>query len=309
MHTVRPLNHINKPEHHTMRKTAISAAVCILLAGCQHSPVTINSPASKVVTRPMIQIIGHFPTEISHVTFDLANAGGIQTNREAYVIGPSGFDQKTFSFTNYSFQCYDVLMTKGRNVITVHITDLSGIKYTLKRTYILDYTHATNPPVLALIWPQNGLAVMGDNFTLQAKVNDETAKVRATIKDAAGHSNTRDALVERGGLVWVGDLPLSTGTNYLSVVATDAAGNTTSTNINVFKSKVVVTLVPLSGDQFNKPRVKVHGTVSDPTCHVQVNGVDAVVQANGIWSATNVPVSPTGTAVFNIQTFSDTDPK
>jgi hypothetical protein len=292
-----------------MRKAVISIAVCILLTGCQHSPITINSPALNVVTRPMIQIVGHFPTEISHVTFDLTNARGIQTNCAAYVIGPSGFDRKTLSFTNYSFQCYDVPMTKGCNVITVHVTDLSGVTYALKRTYILDYSHATNPPVLTLIWPQNGQAVAGDNFTLKAKVNDETASVRATIENDAGQSYPRDAIVERNGLVWVKNLPLSRGTNYLSVIATDAAGNSTSTNIDVFESKVVITLEPLPGDQLNKPRVKVHGTVSDPTCHVQVNGVDAVVQTNGIWFATNVPVSPTGTAEFNIQAFSNTDQK
>jgi hypothetical protein len=256
-----------------------------------------------VVVRPKIQIVGCFPTQIRKVAYDLVNATGMATNQEAYTTGVGGFDQKTFTFTNNFFQCYNVPMAKGRNIVTLHITDQAGRKYTLRKTYILDYSHATNPPVLTVYWPQNNTSIMGSEFTLHGKIDDVTTTIQAEIVNAKGLTQSRNSIVEQNGLVWVKDLPISESTNHLYVIATDAAGNTTCTNMNIIRSKVTVTMEPLAGDQLNKPRVNVHGTVTDPDVRVQVNGIDATVQTNGTCSADNVPVSPTGTAIFDVEIF------
>ena len=57
---------------------------------------------------------------------------------------------------------------------------------------------------------------------------------------------------------------------------------------------------PLEPSQLNRPLVSVHGTVSDATCGVEVNGITATVHTNGTWEAQGVPVSPTGTALFKV---------
>ena len=287
----------------TLLKIILPIVSCLLLAGCQHSPIIITNPTSKVVIRPKIQIVGCFPTQIRTVTYDLVNAQGKATNQVAYTAGVGGFDRKKFTFTNNFFQCYNVPMSKGRNVVTIHVTDEAGRKYILRKTYILDYSHATNPPVLTVYWPQNNTSIMGNKFTLHGKIDDVTTTVQAKIANAKGLTQSRDAIVEQNEQIWVKDLPISEGTNHLSVIATDAAGNITCTNINIIRSKVTVTMEPLAGNQLNKPRVNVHGTVTNPNVGVQVNGIDATVQTNGTWSADNVPVSPTGTAIFDVEVF------
>jgi len=86
----------------------------------------------------------------------------------------------------------------------------------------------------------------------------------------------------------------------VTVVATDAAGNSSTNRFNVGRYPVTVTMQPLENDQLNKPLVKVHGTISDASCGVTVNGVEATVHTNGTWEAQKVQVSPSGTALFNI---------
>ena len=74
--------------------------------------------------------------------------------------------------------------------------------------------------------------------------------------------------------------------------------------LTVVQSSVTVTLDSLSSDQWNKPSVNVTGTVSDPSCIVTVNGTNATVDEYGNWEADNVPVSATGTAVFDVEVYS-----
>jgi hypothetical protein len=89
----------------------------------------------------------------------------------------------------------------------------------------------------------------------------------------------------------------------VTLVATDAAGNSSTNRLNVSRSSVTVDMQPLEPAQLNKPFVNVHGTVSDATCGVKVNGVEATVHTNGTWEAQRVRVSPTGTAVFEMSVF------
>jgi hypothetical protein len=102
-------------------------------------------------------------------------------------------------------------------------------------------------------------------------------------------------------LVWAQNLPLAAGTNLLTLTATNAAGNSISTNLTLFQGQVLVTMDPMT--QFNQPSVAVTGTISDPTCSLTINGVSAAVDTNGYWSANNVPVSAYNTATFNLTVY------
>jgi hypothetical protein len=168
-------------------------------------------------------------------------------------------------------------------------------------SFTLDYSSAT-PPNLTIPWPPNGTPISGTNFTLQGQLDDDTATVTAQIIDTNGDTNTVPGIIERSGLVWVNNMPLAAGTNILIVTATNAAGLSMTTNVILTQSPVLVTMNPLN--QFNQADVNVTGTISDPTCTLTVNGVSASpLDTNGDWEAYNVPVSPTGTAVFNAQIF------
>jgi Glucodextranase, domain B len=295
--------------------------------------IVITSPATDVVSQPMIQIIGYYPRGIEKITFDITNSAGAnktQANgiQEGYVTGQffdkAKFDRMTqesfknrykpwqpsmrierpqSAFTTNFFQIYDVNLAPGKNRITIHVKDENGRQYSTKRFYTLDYASDKTPPVLTLIWPTNNTAVAGDNFTLNAQMDDYTATIKTAIKDARGRIYEGSAIVERSGLVWVKNLPLSPGLNTVTIIATDAAGNSSTNLLNVRRSSVSITMQPLEPDQLNKPLVDVHGTVSDATCKVKVNGIIATVHTNGSWEARDVPVSPTGTANFKISVY------
>jgi hypothetical protein len=56
--------------------------------------IVITSPATEVVSQPMIQVIGFFPTEIKTITYDIANATGTnksQTDRQFNAMVTSRF--------------------------------------------------------------------------------------------------------------------------------------------------------------------------------------------------------------------------
>jgi hypothetical protein len=264
--------------------------------------LVITNPTASTVSTPMIQLQGYASMALTSLTFDVSNAAGIFTNQTGYVTSEF-WDTNLLAFTTNYFQCYDVALTNGLNTVTLHATDLGDNTTTTNFNFTLDYSGDTTPPALTVLWPQSGAKISGTNFTLQAQMDDATATVTASIVDTNGDTNTVQGLVERSGLVWVDNLPLSSGTNTLTLTATDAAGNSTVTNLTLFQSSVMVTLNPLSGGQFNQSSVSVTGTVSDASCEVFVSGVEATVNGGGTWKADAVPVNPTGTATFDVEVY------
>lgn len=281
----------------------------------------------------MIQIIGHFPKEIAAIFYDITNAARTNTGptdweRKGYVTGQY-FDQAKFdrmtgrnlknrsdarqsrprfglddsAFTTNFFQFYDVNLAKGKNRIVVHIMDKSGKQYSTRRYFTLDFSSDKAPPEMTLIWPTNNSGIAGDSFKLNAKVDDNNATITMTIKNVYGVHRMGNASVGRDGSVWSTAIPISPGSNTVTLVATDAAGNSSTNIFNVSRATVSVTMSSLEPSQLNKPLVDVHGTVSDATCGVVVNGITATVHANGTWDAQGIPVSPTGSAKFNISVF------
>ncbi len=68
-----------------------------------------------------------------------------------------------------------------------------------------------------------------------------------------------------------------------------------------FETKTDVDAVP--DEQLHLPATTVTGTVQDATYAVWVNGVEAVVEADGHWTASGVPVSEGGTASFHARAY------
>jgi hypothetical protein len=268
------------------------------------TPLTlaVASPADTI-SQPMIQVQGYASKPLASLTFDVSNASGVFTGQPGYITSQYCDTNLQMVTTNY-FQCYDVRVTNGLNLVTLHATGTAGETTSTGASFTLDYSSNTNPPVLSIIWPPNGTAISGTNFNLQAQVDDDTATVTAQMTDATGDTNTVQGLVERSGLVWAHNLPIAAGTNTLTVTATDAGGYSTTTNLTVVQSAVTVSVNPLSGTNLNQSSVTVTGTVSDTNETVYVNGVQATVHTDGTWTACMVPASPTGTATFTVQAYS-----
>jgi len=265
----------------------------------------ITNPIATTVSTPMIQLQGFVSETLNTLTYDVSNAVGVVTNQQGYW-NPTFFNTNALDFTTNAFQCYDLLLTNGLNTITLHATDVAGNSTTTNFNVTLDYSSDTTPPVLGVLWPTNGTCISGSDFTLQAQMDDATATVTAFIVDTNGDTNLVQGLVERSGQVWFNDLPLTGGTNTLTLTATDGAGNSTATNLTLIQSGVMVTMDPISSDQLNQPNIWVTGTSSDTnfSYDIYVNGVEAYyTDDEGDWEADRVPVSPTGTAVFDVEIY------
>jgi hypothetical protein len=249
--------------------------------------ITITDPTTNVVATPYIQVQGCSALPLASVTFDVSNAVVVVTNREGFLTGHY-FDPNTSSYTTDYFQCFDISLADGPNIITLHATDPAGNSTNIALNVTLDYSTATNP-VIKLYWPQDNTAVIGNSFTLRGWTEDAVAQVTAQIVNTNGDTNVISGEVEREGTLWVENLPLSSGTNWLTLWVTNSAGYSSETNIVVVQSTLNLTIVPLSGDLW-QPTTTVYGSISDPDDYtVWVNGVKATLSGN-YWMAQNVPL-------------------
>ena len=167
------------------------------------------------------------------------------------------------------------MLTEGPNTLTLRATDLAGNTTLTNLAIALDLSVDTNPPTLTLYWPQDGGHLSGTNFTLRGILDDPTATVTMSVVDDSGASNSFAVLVERNGLFWAENLPLTSGTNRLILIATDAAGNTLANNLTVIKSLLTFTIDAVPQSNLNSPAISMTGTFADTEHTIWVNGVRA----------------------------------
>ena len=235
----------------------------ILMQNTVLPAITITAPVvNSTVSVPLLQVQGVANGPLNDIRYDVSNAAEVITNQTGYVTSQF-YDPNLLAFTTNYFQCYDVALTAGVNIITLHATDLAGNVTTTNFSMTLDYSVDTTAPTLTVIWPPDETVISRSSFTFVGQVDDSTAQVTASIVDANGDTNNVQGLVERDGTVWVNNLPLSAGTNVLTLTATDAAGNVSTTRLTLYRCNVLVTLDPLAGDRLNQSFVSVSGTVSD----------------------------------------------
>ena len=153
------------------------------------------------------------------------------------------------------------------------------------------------PPAINLLWPVPGTPVSGNSFTVQGRLDDDTATASLQYTDTYGMVQTVAGLVERGGNLWFENVPLLAGTNEFSITATDAAGNSSMTNLEVIQSSALLTINAPSADDMNYAVATIYGMVDDPDALITVNGVTAG-NYGGYWEADNVPLPPGGTVVL-----------
>ena len=156
---------------------------------------------------------------------------------------------------------------------------------------------STNPPVMSIVWPSSGTSISGSTFTLQAQLDNTTTTIRASTG-----ATTIQGVVEYNRTAWVQNIPLNAGTNNITVTATDLNGRTTTTNLTLIENNVSLVVDPLDADQLNQPLVDVYGKIGDTSLLVYVNGVQASVDvSDSTWEADGVSVSPSGTAILDVQ--------
>jgi hypothetical protein len=251
--------------------------------------ITVTNPTIATVSRPIIQLQGYVSEKLASFTYDLTNAGGLITNHPVFITGAYA-DTNSWKITSNYFQCYDVALTNGANLITLHATDLAGNVSITNFAVTLDSSLATNPPAIIVVWPPQSSIVAGTSFSLRGKVDDETASV--TVRGLG--TNVYTGTIERDGKFSVPGLPLAGATNVLTVAATNAFGYGNATQWAVCKSTVSVNFDPLTAGQLARAFAMVTGMISDTNNDLWVNQVKASVNSDGSWSAGNVPVYENG---------------
>jgi hypothetical protein len=267
--------------------------------------VTITNPiaGSDAVIKPYLQLQGFANEPLASLSYDINNAFGLATNQNAFVTDQT-FDTNQVDFTTNYFHAYDVPLATNDNCITLRLTDRAGNTTTTNFDVVLDYTGATNPPVINLLWPQDGMAVSGTNITIRGTMSDETGGIVAQIVDGDGNTNTVQGIVERNNMFWIENVPVN-GTSQISLQATDAAGNVTTNNFTVTPSDLILTIDSTpTGDALYQGYGSVSGTISDSSYAVVVNGMAVTNDywtdgETWYWEVDNVPIYGQGTATFD----------
>lgn len=168
-----------------------------------------------------------------------------------------------------------VPLSEGLNSFTIAATDAAGNTTTVSRTVIRD----TAPPALTVVQPVNGTITKQDTILIQGTATDSSA-VTVTI------NGTTVSVGGSGQFSY--QLPLVEGTNVLSIVATDAAGNASSATRSVIKDSRAPTLTivhPTDGMFTKQDTTLVEGTVADSTAvTLTLNGIAVSVAGNGQFS-------------------------
>jgi hypothetical protein len=266
--------------------------------------VSVTSAVNTTVIKPYLQLQGFANKPLASLSYDINNAFGFTTGQDMFVTDQV-FDTNRFDFTTNYFQAIDVPLATNENYITLRVTDRMGNTTTTNFMVTLDYSTATNPPTVVLVWPQDGMTVAGTNLTIRGLTSDETGTVQAQAVDGSGNTNLVTGIVERDGTFWIENLPLN-GTNQISLQVLDVAGKMTTTNFTVMSSDYLLTLDETpSGSGLWQASGTVFGTVGDGDATVTVNGVTVTnytpnYDGTYSWTASDVPLTSGGTAAFNL---------
>jgi len=268
--------------------------------------LVITGPTNGTVDVPLIQLTGYSPEPLSSISYDLTNATGLVSNQPVLLLDKV-YSQDTSEFTTNTFQGFDLPLTNGLNVITLHAIDLAGNETVLTTNITLSFSNKPAPTV-QLTWPQNGTQISGSNFTCRGWLSDPTATIATQLIITNGDTNVNaggvgtnvyTGSVGRNGVFWLENLPLNPGTNIFPITVTDLAGNLTTTNLSVVQSPLLFAINAVADPAtLWQPTVDLTGTISDPAYAVWVNGIKGTNNADGSWSANNVPVNKGGTASF-----------
>jgi hypothetical protein len=155
-------------------------------------------------SRPFIDPADYASRSLSALIWTMVDAAGNTNSGNGMVIGQSSNPTDSWHTTNL-FQCVDLPLqlapdgSAGTNWISIQATDLAGTVAVTTFAYVFDTNGDTTPPAVSLAWPPDGTQVSGDNFTVQAWMDDDTASVALQYMDGNGIVQTVSGLVERGG--------------------------------------------------------------------------------------------------------------
>jgi hypothetical protein len=261
--------------------------------------IVVTNPVLTTLSQKLLQVQGYSPEPLKDLTYDLNNAAGITSSIKG-VVSRQNYDTNLHAFTTNYFQCFDIGLEQGENIMTLHCTDLAGNAATKTITYTL--VSDVVPPLITLDWPADGTKVYGEFLNAYGWVDDPSAKIVATISSPGQSAISVPGLVERSGRFWIGQLPLGSGENSLDIQATDSWSNVSHRSLKLYKSDVSLTMYAPDELSLFGATVDVSGTVGSGGATVWVNGKQGE-NSGGSWTAFSVPVPLGGTATFQVTAY------
>ncbi|MEP6731922.1 MAG: RHS repeat-associated core domain-containing protein [bacterium] len=250
--------------------------LCATATDAIRPAVTISAPAPSFITKLAQVVVAGMVKEQTAVRITLSG-------QAATVVPDTG------GRTNFTGSV--PLATEGANVITVSAVDANGNRTDSTRTVIRD----TQAPVVTL----NGLPAT-PSFR-----SDTTLTVTGTITDATAvtaNINGLPLVIDSVTHAYSKTLALQRGSNFVTLLATDAAGNATTIVRQVTTDVVPPTLTvptPVAGTVTKLLVSHVTGTATGATAVlVTVNGVPAPLGTGGTFATDVTLVEGSNTIVI-----------
>jgi hypothetical protein len=142
--------------------------------------VYLRCPRSGIVVNPMIEISGVSDQPMIDVAYDVINDSKQLLNQHG-LINDEFFDRERFEFTTNYFDCDDIKLSPGTNLVRIHCYYPSGGVAVFKKLYVLRLDLKTNAPQFKIIWPVLGRQVAGNQISIRGRVDDISDRVSGEI--------------------------------------------------------------------------------------------------------------------------------
>jgi hypothetical protein len=222
----------------------------------------------------------------------LTTSRGVVTEGDG-LVNEQFLDPQTVQFTTNWFTCYDLELDEGPNRIAMRYTDDAGNVTRTNFTFVVDLVGDKHAPVITLIWPTNNAVVIGDKVTIRGKLDDPSGAIEGEIRSGE-RRDRREGEIGRWGDFGIEELPLFGVTNWVTLKATDAAGNIAITNFMVRRSDVFLTFDSPDPAAIRSRNPSISGTINVTNHTVFINGTRATMNRHNKWIATNVTIPSEG---------------
>jgi RHS repeat-associated protein len=266
--------------------------------------INVNRTAPPDTTKPTVSITS--PADNSTTSSDTILVTGTADDPGQYASGVASISVNNhpaiYNSTTKTWSIANVSLQLGPNQITATAVDVSGNQ----GTFTVKVTRIAPPDNTA---PVVNISTPVDNFTTQ----DATITVSGTFSDPGDYPsgvahvtvNGIEATRDVSAGTWsAAQIPLAVGNNTVTVIATDAAGNTANKSITVKREEVpppdtqipsLAVTTPANNAVVFESSININGTAVDEGANasgiarILVNGVEATYNAgNHTWSATGV---------------------
>ncbi len=256
--------------------------------------VYITSPASTAVLDQAFITLQAVAADPDPVLPDAARPLSIWINGQPY------WDREG---TNIVVDLFPVPAGTNSFTVTIQVADQAGHTNQASQTWRVDTSGVTNAPTLLSVNLSSTMLLPDvDSIWVEGDVDNGKARVSALVNSGSGDVSTNALNVWKQH--YEGSVSLESGTNQVVLLASDAAGNTSSMSFTIIRStryQAVITS-PTFGDFATAPSNTVSGYVSAvfdaglPTqtnvLGVTINDVAAVLGTN-IDADGNVPFTTT----------------